>query len=442
MGKSRHDGFVFLDFLHYTDRAGKGGSDRKADKKNLKTKGGQLMSNNKKGIPLIWKITIGFGLGIAAGAFLGPKVSIVEPIGKVFITLLKMLIVPLVFSSLVVGVSSIGEPKTLGRIGVKTILIYLLTTAVAIVIGLGMGHFFQPGSGMSIEGVEAAAGRAAPALSEVIIGMFPDNPVQALAQGHMLQIIVFALFFGIAAMLAGDKGKPVLSFMESMAETMYKVTDLVMNLAPYGVFALIAVTVSKYGLSVLAPFAKVIGAVYLGCIVHAIVVYSGMVAVVAKKSPLWFFRGVQEASLTAFVTRSSSATLPVTMTCAQENMGISEKISSFVLPLGATINMDGTALYQGVCALFIAQAFGIDLSIGAQVGIIVTATLASIGTAGVPGAGLIMLTLVVTQAGLPMEGVAMVAGIDAVLDMARTSLNVTGDACVAAVVAKTEGETL
>lgn len=400
------------------------------------------MSNNKKGIPLIWKITIGFGLGIAAGAFLGPKVSIVEPIGKVFITLLKMLIVPLVFSSLVVGVSSIGEPKTLGRIGVKTILIYLLTTAVAIVIGLGMGHFFQPGSGMSIEGVEAAAGRAAPALSEVIIGMFPDNPVQALAQGHMLQIIVFALFFGIAAMLAGDKGKPVLSFMESMAETMYKVTDLVMNLAPYGVFALIAVTVSKYGLSVLAPFAKVIGAVYLGCIVHAIVVYSGMVAVMAKKSPLWFFRGVQEASLTAFVTRSSSATLPVTMTCVQENMGISEKISSFVLPLGATINMDGTALYQGVCALFIAQAFGIDLSIGAQVGIIVTATLASIGTAGVPGAGLIMLTLVVTQAGLPMEGVAMVAGIDAVLDMARTSLNVTGDACVAAVVAKTEGETL
>nr|WP_321502632.1 dicarboxylate/amino acid:cation symporter [uncultured Dethiosulfovibrio sp.] len=400
------------------------------------------MSNSKKGVPLIWRITIGFVLGIAAGAFLGPKVSIVEPIGKVFITLLKMLIVPLVFSSLVVGVSSIGEPKTLGRIGVKTILIYLMTTAIAIVIGLGMGHFFQPGSGMSIEGVEAAAGRTAPALSEVIIGMFPSNPVQALAQGHMLQIIVFALFFGIAAMLAGDKGKPVISFMESMAETMYKVTDLVMNLAPYGVFALIAVTVSKYGLSVLAPFAKVIGAVYLGCIVHAIVVYSGLVAVVAKKSPIWFFKGIQEASLTAFVTRSSSATLPVTMTCTQENMGISEKISSFVLPLGATINMDGTALYQGVCALFIAQAFGIDLSIGAQVGIIVTATLASVGTAGVPGAGLIMLTLVVTQAGLPMEGVAMVAGIDAVLDMARTSLNVTGDACVTAVIAKTEGENL
>ncbi len=398
------------------------------------------MSKSGNGIPLIWKITIGFALGIVAGATLGPKVAMVEPVGTVFITLLKMLIVPLVFSSLVVGVSSIGDPKALGRIGVKTILLYLVTTALAIVIGLGMGHFFKPGAGMAIAGFEAAAGKTAPGLAEVIVGMFPSNPVQALAQGHMLQIIVFALFFGIAAMLAGDKGKPVISFMDSMAETMYKVTDLVMSLAPYGVFALIAVTVSKYGISVLAPFAKVIGAVYLGCIVHAVVVYSGMVSVMAGKSPLWFFRGIQEASITAFVTRSSSATLPVTMTCCQEKMGISEKISSFVLPLGATINMDGTALYQGVCALFIAQAFGIDLSVGAQVGIIVTATLASIGTAGVPGAGLIMLTLVVTQAGLPMEGVAMVAGIDAVLDMARTSLNVTGDACVAAVMAKSEGE--
>ncbi|EFC91683.1 sodium:dicarboxylate symporter [Dethiosulfovibrio peptidovorans DSM 11002] len=398
------------------------------------------MSQTRKKIPLIWKITIGFVLGIVAGVMIGPKVAVVEPIGKIFITLLKMLIVPLVFSSLVVGVSSVGDPKTLGRIGIKTILIYLGTTAVAIVIGLSMGHFFQPGAGMNIENVTAASGKTAPTLAQVVIGMFPSNPVQALAQGHMLQIIVFSLFFGIAAVLAGEKGKPILSVMDSIAETMYKVTEVVMSLAPYGVFALIAVTVSKYGISVLAPFAKVIGAVYLGCIAHAIIVYSGLVSMVTKKSPMWFFNGIKEASITAFVTRSSSATLPVTMTCTQENMGVSEKISSFVLPLGATINMDGTALYQGVCALFIAQAFGIDLSLGAQVGIIVTATLASVGTAGVPGAGLIMLTLVVTQAGLPMEGVALVAGIDAVLDMARTSLNVTGDACVTTVVAKTEGE--
>jgi Na+/H+-dicarboxylate symporter len=398
------------------------------------------MVEAKKKVPLIWKITAGFVLGVLAGALLGPKVAVVEPIGKIFITLLQMLIVPLVFSSLVVGVASLGDPKALGRIGVKTVLLYMVTTALAIVIGLSMGHLIQPGAGMAIEGAVAAEGRAAPALKEVILGMFPSNPIQALAQGQMLQIIVFALFFGIAAVLAGEKGKPVLAVMDAIAETMYKVTALVMAFAPYGVFALIAVTVSRYGLSVMAPFAKVIGAVYLGCLIHAVIVYSGLVALVTRKTPVWFFRGIQEASLTAFVTRSSSATLPVTMRCSQDNLGVSEKITSFVLPLGATINMDGTALYQGVCALFIAQAFGIDLSLGAQAGIIVTATLASVGTAGVPGAGLIMLTLVVTQAGLPMEGVALLAGIDAVLDMARTALNITGDACVATVVARTEGE--
>ena len=398
------------------------------------------MVEAKKKVPLIWKITAGFVLGVLAGALLGPKVAVVEPIGKIFITLLQMLIVPLVFSSLVVGVASLGDPKALGRIGVKTVLLYMVTTALAIVIGLSMGHLIQPGAGMAIEGAVAAEGRAAPALKEVILGMFPSNPIQALAQGQMLQIIVFALFFGIAAVLAGEKGKPVLAVMDAIAETMYKVTALVMAFAPYGVFALIAVTVSRYGLSVMAPFAKVIGAVYLGCLIHAVIVYSGLVSLVTRKTPVWFFWGIQEASLTAFVTRSSSATLPVTMRCSQDNLGVSEKITSFVLPLGATINMDGTALYQGVCALFIAQAFGIDLSLGAQAGIIVTATLASVGTAGVPGAGLIMLTLVVTQAGLPMEGVALLAGIDAVLDMARTALNITGDACVATVVARTEGE--
>ncbi|QTX32622.1 dicarboxylate/amino acid:cation symporter [Aminithiophilus ramosus] len=398
------------------------------------------MTETRKKVPLIWKITVGFILGVLAGALLGPKVAVVEPIGKIFITLLQMLIVPLVFSSLVVGVASLGDPKALGRIGVKTVLLYMVTTALAIVIGLAMGHLIQPGAGMAIEGAIAAEGKSAPALKDVVIGMFPSNPIQSLAQGHMLQIIVFALFFGIAAVLAGEKGKPVLAVMDAIAETMYKVTALVMAFAPYGVFALIAVTVSRYGLSVMAPFAKVIGAVYLGCLLHAVVVYSGLVSLMTRKTPVWFFRGIQEASLTAFVTRSSSATLPVTMRCSQDNLGVSEKITSFVLPLGATINMDGTALYQGVCALFIAQAFGIDLSLGAQAGIIVTATLASVGTAGVPGAGLIMLTLVVTQAGLPMEGVALLAGIDAVLDMARTALNITGDACVATVVARTEGE--
>jgi Na+/H+-dicarboxylate symporter len=395
----------------------------------------------KKKLPLIWKIAIGFVAGILAGLIFGEKISFIAPIGTIFVALLRMLVVPLVFASLVVGTASIGDPLSLGRVGVKTVALYLFTTAIAIAIGLTLGNVVSPGVGMGL-GADLSGFQAPtpPKMGEVIIGLFPSNPVASMAQANMLQIIVFALFLGISAVFAGEKGKILINVMDSVAETMYKMTGLVMKLAPYGVFALIATTVAKYGISVMAPFGKVIFAVYLGCIIHAVLVYSGLLTVWARVSPIRFFDGVKEATLTAFVTRSSSATLPITMRVTQENIGVSEKISSFVLPLGATINMDGTALYQGVCALFVAQAFGIELSIGAQIGILLTATLASIGTAGVPGAGLIMLTLVLTQAGLPVEGVALIAGIDAVLDMARTAINVTGDAMVATVIAKTEGE--
>ncbi|MDD3917781.1 MAG: dicarboxylate/amino acid:cation symporter, partial [Synergistaceae bacterium] len=382
---------------------------------------------SEKKIPLIWQIGIGFILGIVAGAVLGEKVQVVEPVGSIFLTLLKMLIVPLVFSSLVVGAASIGDPRDLGRIGIKTIAFYLVTTAVAITIGLLLGNFLQPGVGLAIGEGAAFKAPEAPSIKNVIMGLFPANPLKAAVDGNMLQIIVFALFLGVSAVLAGEKGKPFINFFDSLAETMYKLTGIVMKIAPYGVFALIAVTVSKYGMSVLAPFAKVILAVYVGCALQVILVYSGLITVFVKKSPFWFLKGIREAGLTAFVTRSSSATLPITMRNTQENLGISEKVSSFVLPLGATINMDGTALYQGVCALFVAQAYGLTLGMGAQLSIILTATLASIGTAGVPGAGLIMLTLVLTAVGLPLEGAALVAGIDAVLDMARTSVNVIGD---------------
>ena len=387
------------------------------------------------------KIVVMMCVGIAAGVYWGPAVTAVKPVGDLFLRLLKMLIVPLVLSSLVVGVASLGDLRSLGRIGVKTLALYLVTTAVAIAIGLVLANVIQPGAGMDIALAKATEAKAAPSLGEVLTNMFPRNAFASMVNANMLQIIVFALFLGVSMTLAGEKGKPALDFFNSLAETMYKMTSIVMKFAPYGVFALIAVTVSKYGAAVLLPFIKVIAAVYIGCIIHAVVVYSGMVMAFARKSPLWFFKGIKEASLTAFVTRSSSGTLPVTMECCH-NMGVPDKVASFVLPLGATINMDGTALYQGVCALFIAQAFGIPLSVGTQLGIIITATLGSIGTAGVPGGGLIMLTLVTTQAGLPLEGVAMIAGIDAVLDMVRTSLNITGDAAVATVVAKSEGAEL
>ena len=397
------------------------------------------MAEKKGGVSLIWQISIGFIAGIVFGRMASPQVvGYVAPLGSIFMALLNMLIVPLVLSSLIVGVASLGDLKALGRIGVKTVVLYLLTTAAAIAIGLALGNIMQPGAGMDLALAKATEAKAPPSLGQVLTNMFPKNAFAAMVNANMLQIIVFALFFGVALTMAGEKGKPALAFFDSMAEVMYKMTAIVMKFAPYGVFALIAGTVSKYGMAVLLPFAKVIGAVYIGCIIHAVVIYSGLVTAFARKSPMWFFRGIKEASLTAFVTRSSAGTLPVTMECCH-NMGVPEKVSSFVLPLGATINMDGTALYQGVCALFIAQAYGIPLNLSAQLGILLTATLGSIGTAGVPGAGLIMLTLVTTQAGLPIEGVAMIAGIDAILDMIRTSLNITGDAAVATVVARTEG---
>ena len=390
---------------------------------------------------LFQKVLIGFVLGAILGAIWGPGIVWIKPVGTIFISLLKMLIIPLIFATLVVGVASIAEPKKLGRVAGKTIAYYLVTTAFAIIIGLLLGNIFQPGAGMNLvlEGpVKEAAG--APSLVDTIVNLIPKNPVGAMAEGNVLQVIVFALFFGYAMTKAGEKGKAVLKFFEGFAETMYKLTGTVMGFAPYGVFALIATTVGTHGLSVLVPFAKLIFAVYLGIIIHAVVVYSGMISIIAKMSPAKFFKGFSEASLLAFSTCSSSATLPVSMRVAQDNLGVSPTVSSFVQPLGATINMDGTALYQGVCALFVAQAYGIPLGFGAQLTILLTALLASIGTAGVPGAGLVMLTMVLTSVGLPLEGVALIAGIDRILDMARTSLNVTGDAACAVVVAKTEGE--
>ena len=408
---------------------------------------------DKKRISLLLKISIGFILGIIFGFAVGPVVPsspvlssyimpFIDLVGKIFLRLLMMLIVPLVFASLVAGAASVGDVRKLGRIGIKTLALYLITTAIAIVIGLACGNLFNAGVGMNIPGDLQATAREAKPLVDVVLDIFPTNPIASMVNANMLQIIVFALFFGVACILAGEKGKKISDFFGNVAEVMYSVTHMVMSFAPYGVFSLIAITAAKFGVAILAPFAKVIAAVYIGCIIHAVLVYSGMIAVFCKRSPMWYFRGVQEAAITAFVTRSSSGTLPVTLANVRDNLGVSEGVSSFVLPLGATINMDGTALYQGVCALFVAQAFNIPLTLDMQIGIVVTATLASVGTAGVPGAGLIMLTMVLTSVGLPIEGIALVAGIDVILDAARTCLNVTGDTAVCAVVAASEGEEL
>jgi Na+/H+-dicarboxylate symporter len=282
--------------------------------------------------------------------------------------------------------------------------------------------------------------KEAPSLVDTLVAIIPTNPIEAMATGNILQIIAFALLLGIAISLTGALGKPIKDLFDAGAEVIYNLTHIVILFAPYGVFALMAWVAGSYGLDVLLPLMKVIVAVYVACIIHVVLVYGGAVFLLAKLNPWYYFKGIVEAQLVAFTTTSSSGTLPVTLQCAQQNLGVSRGVSSFVLPLGATINMDGTAIYQGVCALFVAQAYGVDLTVGNYITIIITATLASIGTAGVPGAGLIMLSLVLTSVGLPLEGVAIIAGIDRILDMARTTVNVTGDAMVALLVAKSEGE--
>ncbi|MDC9509918.1 dicarboxylate/amino acid:cation symporter [Pseudoalteromonas sp. Angola-4] len=399
-----------------------------------------INNNEPKKMALWLKILIGMIAGIIAGMLLGNNAEYIKPIGQLFISAIKMLIVPLIFCSLIVGVTSMKDTTKMGRIGVKSIVFYLATTAVAISIGLGLGLLFEPGAGLNMVATTVVDAKPSPTLVDTIVGLVPKNPVGSLASGNILQIIVFALSLGIALNLIGEKGEPASKMFESLADAMYKLTELVMKLAPYGVFALMAWVSGKYGLDVLLPLIKVIGLVYLGCIIHVLVLGGGFVGLLGKLNPQRFYKGIIEAQIIAFTTTSSSGTLPASIKCATQNLGVSRTVSSFVLPVGATINMDGTALYQGVLALFIAQAFGIDLTTTDYLTIIATATLASVGTAGVPGAGLIMLSLVLTTVGLPLEGIAIVAGIDRILDMARTTINVTGDLMVTLLIGKSEGE--
>lgn len=386
------------------------------------------------------KIFIGLFLGVIAGLILKDKAVLLKPLGTLFINAIKMLIVPLIFSSLIVGMTSMKDSKQLGRIGIKTLTIYLSTTAVAVGIGLVVSHLIQPGLGMTIDASHKFAAKAAPSFIDTIVDIMPKNPMEALSSGNVLQIIVFAIFIGIAINITGKKAEPAKQFAEAVAEIMYTLTSLVMEAAPYGVFALMAYVVGQYGIQTLLPLAKVIAAVYVGAVIHMAFVYGGGVALLGRLNPLRFFKGIADAQMVAFTTTSSSGTLPATIRCTQENLGVSKGISSFVLPLGATINMDGTAIYQGVCAMFVAQATGVELTVANYITLILASTLASIGTAGVPGAGLIMLSVTLTSIGLPMEGIAIIAGIDRVLDMARTTVNVTGDAMTALLIAKSEGE--
>ncbi len=397
-----------------------------------------------KKMQLTTKIFIGLALGILLGIILQPNPDIaskyVKPFGTLFLNLIKLSIVPLVFSSLVVGTCSMDDVRKLGRIGGKTMLYYMMTTAFAVTIGLLLANVTNVGGGFSIP-VDAKVDIAeAPAIAETLLNIIPSNPLKALVDGNMLQIIAFALIIGAGIIGIGEKGKTLYNFFDSFAEVMYKIIGVIMQFGPIGVFALITPVVAVNGPKVLLPLLKLILVVYAGCALHAILTYTSTVSIFAKVNPVRFFKGISPAMVFAFTTASSSGTLPITMKCSEENLGVPKSISSFVLPLGATVNMDGTAIYQGICAFFIAQVYGLELSVGAQLTIILTATLASIGTAGVPGAGMIMLGMVLQSVGLPLEGIALIAGVDRVLDMMRTMINITGDAACAVVVSATEGE--
>ena len=418
-------------------------------------------------MPLHTKILIGLGLGVAAGlaanvlelAWLQQALAFVEPLGTGFIRLITMIVIPLVVASLLVGTASLGDLHKLGRIGGKAVAYYLCTTAAAVSIGLLVSNVIRPGSRvdqgtrdrLAEQFADEAAGQmaladAAPSLREVLLDLIPRNPVQAAAEFDLLPLIVFSIILGAAvSVIPDDQRRAVLGFFDGINQASMIVIGWVMRLAPYAVFALIAAVVARFGLDLLTSLLVYTLTVVLGLALHAFGTLALLVRVLAKISPLQFFRRIVAAPLVAFSTSSSNATLPVTIQMAQYKLGVSKEVSSFALPLGATINMDGTALYQAVAVMFIAQIYGIPIDLSGQLTIVLTATLASIGTAGVPSAGIIMLVVVLNSVGMAQQveaGIALILGVDRILDMLRTSVNVTGDLVCAAFLAKSEGETL
>ncbi len=383
-------------------------------------------------------IFIALILGVLAGLALqgNPDIATtyIKPLGTIFLNLIKMIVVPLVIFTMVAGVISLSDIKRVGAIGGKTIVYYLVTTAFAITIGLVVANVFAVGAdaNLSTQGLEYQA-KEQPSFIDTIVNIFPSNFIQPMSDANMLQVIVIALFFGFGILAAGKKAQPVADFVNGMSEVCIKIMQVIISFAPFGVFGLITPVIASNGPDVLLPLLKLILIAYFAMILHMVVVYSGLVKVIAKMSPIKFFKNQMPAMAFAFASASSVGTLPVNMECSKK-LGVSNEVSSFVLPLGATINMDGTAIYQGVCAIFIAQVFGIDLTIGQEITIILTAVLASIGTAGVPSSGMIMLAMVLQSVGLPVEGIALVAGVDRILDMMRTTVNITGDQSAAVVV--------
>ncbi|WP_242246235.1 dicarboxylate/amino acid:cation symporter [Bacillus cereus group sp. BfR-BA-01523] len=392
-------------------------------------------------IALFLGLVVGLTLNLAAPSIFEPLNQYAfNPLGQLFIRLIKMLVVPVVFISIVLGAAGLGDPKQLGRIGLKSISFFLVTTAVAISIAVTFALIIKPGAGgnFKTDGLKYEGAKTETSFVDTLLNIVPDNPAKAMADGNMLQIIAFAALIGLGLAVLGKRVQGVHSLLEQGNELIMYLVNLVMKLAPIGTFGLLASSVGKMGLAGVAAMFKYMIVVMLVLIIHGVFVYGGLLKVLAKESIIRFFKHFGPVMAIGFSTSSSNASLPFAMKTAQEKLGVPKAISSFVQPLGATINMDGTAIMQGVATVFIAQVYGVELTLPQLAMVVLTAVLASIGTAGVPGVGLVMLTMVLNQVNLPVEGIALIIGIDRILDMSRTAVNISGDAICAMIVAKSE----
>lgn len=396
-----------------------------------------------KKLSLFTRIMIGFVAGIVVGLIMGPQAEVLNFLGTILVRLLTMVVAPLVLGLLICAAADVGDYKTLGKIGLKTIVIFLVSTGFAIVIGLLFANAMNVGTGVTLTAGAASSGTSdvkVPDALTTIINIIPENPFEAMSTQNLLQIIFFALIFGFSLIKMGEKGAAVLSFFRGCTDVMKEITSIVLEFTPYGVFGLMANVVGQNGLKILLPYMKTIAALYLASIVYLIVVQAGlMVGIGAHMNPFKFLKGMKEAALFVFATCSSVATIPINLKCTK-NLGVSERIANFVIPFGAVMNMNGTAIYEAIAVIFTAQVYGIPLTMTQQIMVLLTATLASIGTAGVPGSGLVMLTIVLSSVNLPMEAIGLLAGIDRILNMGRVVPNIVGDAATAVLIAKSEKE--
>lgn len=406
---------------------------------------GGLYALQRKKVSFGSRVFLAMLLGLVVGFIFGKEATEIGTFGTIYVNLIKMLVMPLVVASIISSITSIQDPKQLRQIGFKTIGLFLLTTAIAAAIGILVGLAIDPGAGIQFAQDAAFKAREVPTFSKVLLDLVPSNPVSEMAAGKVVPVIIFAMLIGVAITIEGsrkpERVQPVKAFVQSFAQVMFRVTKIVIKLTPYGVFGLMTAMAAKYGFAALLPLAKVILAVYVACLLHMVVTFGGLVTFVAKVNPFRFFKKIYPVIAVAFTTRSSYATLPINLEVITKRVKVSDRVASFVAPLGATINMNGCGgLYPAITAIFVARVFNIDLNVADYLLIIAAATVASIGVAGVPGPATISTTVVLNALGLPLEGFAMLLGIDAVIDMARTAVNATGTTVSSLIVANSEKE--